>query len=220
MNLELEQYLLSHTDPEPELLRELDRESHVKLLNGRMVSGHLQGRLLVMFCRMIRPRRVLELGTFTGYSALCFAEGTSPETEIHTIESNDELEDRARNWFLRSGYSSKITLHIGDALELIPKMEGMFDLVFIDADKRDYLNYYETVLPIVSPGGFILADNTLWNGKLLGEIASNDPQSLAISKFNDYLAEDSRVEKVLLPIRDGLTLIHKKINNDGNHQTK
>ena len=175
-----------------------------------MVSGHLQGRTLVMFCRMIRPKRILEIGTFTGYSALCFAEGTEPDAEIHTMERNDELEDLAQSWFDCSGFGQKITLHIGDALDLIPRMEGLFDLVFIDADKREYIDYYEAVLPKVPSGGFVLADNTLWNGKLLEEIAQNDAQSFAISKFNDYIANDSRVEKVILPLRDGLTIIYKK----------
>lgn len=210
MNELLENYILSHIDSEPEILRQLDRDSHVKLLNARMVSGHLQGRLLVMLCRMIRPKRVLELGTFTGYSALCFAEGTDEEAEIHTIEHNDELEDMARNWFSRSEYGHKISLHIGDALELIPGLEGMFDLVFIDADKRQYMEYFEAVLPKMPSGGFLLADNTLWSGKVLGKIAGNDAQSLAVSKFNDYLAKDSRVEKIILPVRDGLTIIYKK----------
>jgi caffeoyl-CoA O-methyltransferase len=219
MDPQLEQYLLTHTDPEPELLRALSRDSHVKLLNGRMVSGHLQGRLLVMLCRMIRPRRVLEIGTFTGYSALCFAEGTEANAEIHTIESNDELEDRARSWFAQSEFGSKITLHIGDALKILPTLQGTFDLVFIDADKREYLAYYEALLPLVKPDGFLLADNTLWDGKVLSDIAPNDTQSLAISEFNDYLAKDSRIEKMILPIRDGLTLIHKKKKN-GHHQTK
>jgi len=206
----LEQYILSHIDSEPEILRQLNRDSHVKLLNGRMVSGHLQGRLLVMLCHMIRPRRILELGTFTGYSALCFAEGTGEDAEIHTIEHNDELEDMARSWFDRSLYGHKINLHVGDALELIPQLAGTFDMVFIDADKRQYIDYFEAVLPKVRNGGFILADNTLWSGKVLGDIARNDYQSLAVSKFNDYIAKDSRVEKVLLPLRDGLTLIYKK----------
>jgi len=210
MNELLENYILSHIDSEPELLRQLERDSHVKLLNARMVSGHLQGRLLVMLCRMIRPKRVLELGTFTGYSALCFAEGTDEDAEIHTIEHNDELEDIARGWFSRSEYGHKISLHIGDALELIPGLEGMFDLVFIDADKRQYMEYFEAVLPKMPSGGFLLADNTLWSGKVLGKIAGNDAQSLAVSKFNDYLAKDSRVEKIILPVRDGLTIIYKK----------
>lgn len=210
MNAKLEHYLLDHTDPEPALLQELSRDSQARLLNGRMVSGHLQGRLLVMICRMIQPKRVLELGTFTGYSALCFAEGTETDAEIHTIEINDELEDQARYWFGRSEFGSKIQLHVGDALQLIPEMRGLFDLAFIDSDKRDYKACYETVLKKVRPGGFILADNTLWGEKILTEIEPNDVQSLAIIEFNDYLAKDSRVEKVLLPLRDGLTLIHKK----------
>ncbi|HET9570243.1 MAG TPA: O-methyltransferase [Bacteroidales bacterium] len=211
MNAELEQYLLDHTDPEPALLQELSRDTHVRFLNSRMVSGHLQGRLLVMLCQMIQPQKVLELGTFTGYSALCFAEGTSEDAEIHTFEINDELEDQARYWFNRSALGHKIRLHIGDALKLIPLMDETFDLAFIDADKRDYKACYETVLPKIRPGGFILADNTLWGGKILSEIEPNDAQSLAIIEFNDYLANDSRVEKVLLPLRDGLTIIHKKL---------
>lgn len=175
-----------------------------------MVSGHLQGRLLVMLCRMIHPKRVLELGTFTGYSALCFAEGTDEDAEIHTIERNDELEGMAKSWFSRSEYGHKVNLHIGDALKLIPMMEGFFDLVFIDADKRQYIEYYEAVLPKVQSGGFILADNVFWSGKILREIAPNDTQSIAVSNFNDYIAKDSRVEKIILPIRDGLTIIYKK----------
>lgn len=210
MTVELDHYLLEHTDPEPDLLKELSRDTHVRLLNGRMVSGHVQGRLLVMLCRMIQPKKVLELGTFTGYSALCFAEGTAEDAQIHTIEINDELEDQARYWFSRSAHGHKIVLHIGDALEIIPSMEDDFDLAFIDSDKRDYKACYETVLTKVRKGGFILVDNTLWGGKILTEIAPNDAQSLAIIEFNNYLAKDSRVEKVLLPLRDGLTLIHKK----------
>jgi len=210
MNELLEKYLSSHIDPEPEILQQLNRDTQVNLLNGRMVSGHFQGRLMVMLCRMIRPKRILELGTFTGYSALCFAEGMDPDAELHTIEHNDELEDLAKSWFSRSEYGSRINLHIGDALELIPQMEGLFDLVFIDADKRQYLEYYEAVFPKVKSGGFILADNTLWSGKVLKKIAPNDAQSLAVSKFNDYIANDSRIEKIILPIRDGLTIIYKK----------
>ncbi len=210
MNADLEQYLLDHTDPEPALLQELSRDTHVRILNGRMVSGHLQGRLLVMLCRMIQPKIVLELGTFTGYSALCFAEGTADDAQIHTIEINDEIEEQARFWFSQSEFGHKIRMHIGDALQLVPLMAETFDLAFIDSDKRDYKACYETVLPKVRPGGFILVDNTLWGGKILDEIAPNDAQTLAIIEFNDYLANDLRVEKVLLPLRDGLTLIHKK----------
>lgn len=210
MNAELENYLLTHSDPEPTLLQELSRDTHVRLLNGRMVSGHLQGRLLVMLCRMIRPKKVLELGTFTGYSALCFAEGTEEDAEIHTIEINDELEDTINHWLSLSEFGNKVKLHIGEALQVLPTLEGSFDLAFIDSDKRDYKACYEAVLPRIRSGGFILADNTLWGEKILSEITPNDAQSLAIIEFNDYLANDSRVEKVLLPLRDGLTLIHKK----------
>jgi caffeoyl-CoA O-methyltransferase len=210
MNAELEHYLLDHTDSEPALLQELSRDTQSRLLNGRMVSGHLQGRLLVMLCRMIQPKKVLELGTFTGYSALCFAEGTAEDAEIHTIEINDELEDQAKHWFNRSEFGHKIRMHIGDALQLLPLLDETFDLAFIDSDKRDYKACYEAVMFKVRTGGFILVDNTLWGGKILAEIAPNDAQSLAILEFNDYLANDSRVEKVLLPLRDGLTLIYKK----------
>jgi len=206
----LEQYILDHSDEEPALLRQLDRETKAKILNGRMVSGHLQGRLLVMLCRMIRPGKILELGTFTGYSAICLAEGTDSDTEIHTVEHNDELEELIRHWFKQSGYEKKIHLHLGEALDIIPGLEGPFDLVFLDVDKRDYQACFDAVFPKVSSGGFILADNTLWGGKILQSIASNDTQSFAISNFNDYIAKDSRLEKVLLPIRDGLTLIRKK----------
>jgi len=210
MDLELEQYLLSHIDEEPEILRQLDRDTKVRFLNARMVSGHLQGRILVMLCRMINPERVLEIGTFTGYSAICLAEGTAENAEVHTIELNDEMEEQINHWVDISGYSDKIRLHIGDAKDVIPSLEGQFDLVYMDHDKKEYKNCYDTVFPKVKPGGFILADNTLWSGKILGEIAPNDKQSLAISKFNDYIANDFRVEKVILPLRDGLTIIRKK----------
>jgi caffeoyl-CoA O-methyltransferase len=210
MDDSLEQYILSHIDEEPEILRQLNRNTQVNFLNGRMVSGHLQGRLLVMLTKMIKPGRVLELGTFTGYSAICFAEGTDTEAEIHTIEINEELEESILEWFDKAGVSKKIHLHIGDALDIVPKLDGLFDLAFIDLEKRDYTVCYETVFPKVKPGGFILADNTLWYGKILGEIDPGDSQSLAISKFNDYIANDSRVEKVILPLRDGLTILRKK----------
>jgi len=206
----LEQYLLDHSDEESPLLQQLSRETKLRLLNGRMISGHLQGRLLVMLCRMIRPKKVLELGTFTGYSALCLAEGTDSATEIHTIEHNDELEDTIRHWFSLSEWNNRIQLHLGEALDVIPTLQGPFDLVYLDLDKRDYQACFEAVRPLVSPGGFILVDNTLWGGKILEPIAGNDSQSLAISKFNKYIATDSELEKVMLPLRDGLTLIRKK----------
>lgn len=210
MNGSLEQYLCSHSDPEPELLQQLRRETYVRFLNPRMISGHLQGRTLVMFCRMIRPQRVLELGTFTGYSTLCLAEGCDESSEIHSVEHNDELEDHLRDWFSRSPYGSKIQMHFGEAEQVIPSLPGQFDLVFLDLDKRHYTTCYELALDKMPSGGFLLADNTLWNGKMLEEIAHNDCQALAVSEFNDYLAHDNRVEKIILPLRDGLTVVRKK----------
>lgn len=210
MDAELEHYLQTHTDLEPTLLQALSRDTQANVLNGRMVSGHLQGRLLVMLCRMIRPKKILELGTFTGYSALCFAEGSPDDAEIHTIEHNDELEGRIREWFNKSAYKEKLHVHIGNALQVVPMLEGQFDLAYIDLDKRQYQACFEVVITKVRQGGFILVDNTLWDGKVLKGIESNDAQSIAISEFNDYLAADNRVEKVILPLRDGLTLIYKK----------
>lgn len=218
MDEALEYYLSEHSDKEPVLLQQLSRETKLKLLNGRMVSGHLQGRLLVMLCRMIRPKKVLELGTFTGYSALCLAEGTDDDVEIHSVEHNDELEDIIRGWFAQSAWNHRLHLHISEALDIIPTLEGPFDLVYIDLDKRDYQACFDAVKPLVPPGGFILVDNTLWGGKILEPIAGNDAQSLAISNFNKYIANDNELEKVLLPIRDGLTLIRKKTHY-GHHQT-
>jgi caffeoyl-CoA O-methyltransferase len=210
MDAELEHYLLTHSDKEPSLLKALSRDTQANLINGRMVSGNLQGRFLVMLSRMIQPRQILELGTFTGYSALCFAEGSPEDAEIHTIEHNDELKERIQDWFDKSGFGHKITLHIGDALDVIQTFNTPFDLAFIDLDKRLYKECYEAILPLVKPGGFILIDNTLWSGKVLEEIHSNDTQSLAIFDFNNYLAADTRVEKVMIPLRDGMTLVHKK----------
>lgn len=210
MDEKLDNYLCAHSEEEPLLLQQLRRETYVKFLNPRMVSGHLQGRILVMFCKMIQAKRVLELGTFTGYSTLCFAEGTAPDAEIHSIEHNDEFEDHHKDWFARSPYGDKIKMYYGDAKELIPSLEGTFDLVFLDHDKRQYKECYELLLNKMHSGSFLLADNTLWNGKLFNEIAHNDSQSIAIAEFNDYLAKDSRVEKVMLPLRDGLTIIRKK----------
>ena len=207
----IEEYILAHIDEEPELLRQMHREAHVKLLHPTMVSGHLQGRLLKMLVQMIRPRRVLEIGTYTGYSALSMAEGLADDAELHTIEIDDEMEDFIRPYLSRSPYGKRITLHMGDALEIIPRFgEACFDLVFLDANKREYTSLYETLLPTVREGGFIVADNTLWHGKILEMPESNDWQTRGIIAFNDKLAGDSRVEKVILPLRDGLTLIRKK----------
>ena len=175
------------------------------------MSGHLQGRVLAMLCRMIRPKRILELGTYSGYSALCMAEALPADGILHTIEHDDELEDFILENINGSEFSSKIKLHIGDALEEIAKQNETFDLVFIDADKRQYTAYYEAVLPKLRVGGFILADNTLWDGKILDEeVHPNDKQTIELMHFNDFVAKDTRVEKVILPLRDGLTIIRKK----------
>lgn len=210
MTLELEEYILNHIDPEDELLASLDRDTHLYHLRPRMVSGHLQGRILKMFCRMIRPRRILELGTFTGYSALCLAEGLIEGGEVHTIEIDDEIEDFTRAHLDRSPFRDRIKLFIGDAIEIVPTLTDLYDIVFIDANKRDYLKYYELVLPKVRPEGFILADNTLWDGKVITDPHSHDAQTIGIERFNDFIAGDSRVEKVILPLRDGLTILWKK----------
>lgn len=206
---QLEEYILAHIDAEPPMLRKLNRDTHLFHLYARMCSGHLQGRILSMLTHMIRPRQVLELGTFTGYSALCFAEGMTDEAVLHTIEIDDESEDFIRQRFEASPYAERMHLHIGDALEIIPTIEGEFDLVFIDANKRNYIEYYELVLPRVSKGGFIFADNTLWDGKVVDEHSKQDAQTRGILDFNAHVARDNRVEKVILPLRDGLTLIRK-----------
>ncbi len=207
---ELEDYILAHIDPEGETLAKLDRDTHLYHLRPRMCSGHLQGRLLKMFVRMAAPRRILELGTFTGYSALCLAEGLAEDGELHTIEIDDELEDFIRTHLSQSPYGSRITLHIGDARDVLAQIDQMFDLVFIDANKRQYCEYYDLVFDHVTPGGFILADNTLWDGKVVEPGKKIDAQTQGILDFNDKVAHDPRVEKVILPLRDGLTIIYKK----------
>ena len=221
----LDDYILRHIDPESEYMHKLWRATQLHLLYGRMASGHLQGRLLKMLVQMIRPKRVLEIGTYSGYSGLCIAEGlqaisadfaaeTATEGEkrlphLHTIEINDEQEDFTLPWFQNSPYADFITMHIGDAMEVIPKLGLMFDMAFVDGDKRRYVDYYELVLQHLNSGGYILADNTLWDGHVL-ETDTHDPQTLGIQAFNDHVAADERVEKVILPLRDGLTIIRKK----------
>lgn len=211
MQEELEQYILDHIDAEGEELSSLNRETHLYHLRPRMCSGHLQGRMLKMFVRMIRPKNILELGTFTGYSALCLAEGLADDScQLHTIEIDDELEDFIRSHFSKSRLSNRVNLHIGDACEILPKIDKTFDLVFMDANKREYCEYYNLVFDHVSEGGFIIADNTLWDGKVIDWGKKLDAQTEGILKFNDMVAADCRVEKVIVPLRDGLTLIYKK----------
>ena len=206
----MEKYILEHIDKEPELLKKLNRDAHVNLLRSRMLSGHLQGRTLKMFCRMIRPKRALEIGTYAGYSALCLAEALDDDAVLHTIEINDELEDFIRGYFNQSEFGSKIKLHIGDAFDIIPKLDETFDLVFIDGDKREYSKYFDLVFDKVSPGGFIIADNTLWDGKVLHRPHPNDEQTIGILQFNDMIAKNTETEKIILPLRDGMTIVYKR----------
>jgi len=206
----IEDYILSHIDEEGEILKQLNRDAHVNLLKPRMLSGHLQGRMLKMFCRMMQPRYILEIGTYTAYATLCLAEGAADDAEIHTIEVNDELEDFIMKYLYQSKLKDKIHLHIGDAMQIIPTIDCTFDLVFIDANKRHYIEYYDIIFDKVRPGGLIIADNTLWDGHVLETPKSSDKQTIGIQNFNDYIAKDDRVEKVILPVRDGLTLIWKK----------
>lgn len=208
----LDEYIRSHIDPEGDYLHRLYRDTQLRLSYGQMACGHVQGRLLKMFTRMVQPRLAVELGTFSGYSALCIAEGLEDGAVLHTFEIYDEQEDFTRPWIEGSDYADKIRLHIGDALQLIPEM-GLtdIDLAFVDADKRHYVDFYEMLLPRVRKGGFIIADNTLWYGHVVEEkTRESDQQTLGIKAFNDLLANDDRVEKVIVPVRDGLTIIRKK----------
>ena len=208
--MSLDDYILNHIDPEGEYLHALWRDTQLKLSYGQMASGHLQGRLLKMLVEMIRPRRVIELGTFSGYSALSMAEGLPEGAELHTIEVYDENEDFLRRWIGGSPWADRIHLHIGDALDIIPTLGDRWDLAFVDADKREYVKYYEMLLPRMNPGGFILADNTLWYGRITEEARASDLQTRGLQEFNDLVANDPRVEKVILPLRDGLSIIRKR----------
>ncbi len=206
----IDDYILQHIEPEPDYLYRLWRATNIYTIHGRMVSGHLQGRLLKMLVRMIRPRNVLEIGTFSGYSAISMAEGLDEDGRLYTFEINDEMEDFTRPWIEGSEVADKITFIIGDALVEAPKLDIQFDLAFMDGDKRTYRDCYEMVMRILCPGGFILADNTLWDGHVVDKAYDNDKQTQGIESFNDYIARDDRVEQVILPLRDGLTLIRKK----------
>jgi len=204
-----ETYILSHIDEEDKQLTELYRKAHIRLLRPRMLSGHLQGRILKMLVRMHRPQRILEIGTYTGYATLCLAEGLPEGGEIHTVEIDDEMEDFIREQFDQSPFKNKIRLHIGDVRKIIFGLEGEFDMVYIDGDKRDYCEYYDCVFDRVRSGGVILADNTLWNKKVWEEPPLNDKQTLGIVRFNEKIKNDKRIEKIILPLRDGLTVIYK-----------
>lgn len=212
MNTELERYLLAHIDAEGNYLYRLYRATNIHTVHGRMASGHLQGRLLKMLVEMIRPKNVLEVGTFSGYSAICMAEGLGEDGRLYTFEINDEMEDFTRPWIENSAVASKIHFIIGNANVEAPKLNVVFDMAFIDGDKRTYIETYETVLKLLRTGGFILADNTLWDGHVIDPHYQQDAQTQGIAQFNDFIAQDARVEKVILPIRDGLTIIRKKLN--------
>ena len=205
----LEEYIECHIDPEPDYLYQLWRATNIHMLHGRMASGHLQGRLLKMLVTMIRPRNILEVGTFSGYSAICLAEGLEEGGMVYTFEINDEQEDFTRPWIEQSPVADKIRFIIGDAVQEAPKLGVTFDMVFIDGDKRTYRETYEMALTILRKGGYVLADNTLWDGHVVDGAYACDPQTQGIETFNDYVLHDNRVEQVILPLRDGLTLIRK-----------
>jgi len=206
----IEAFTLSHSQEEPAVLKDLNRETNAKVLMPRMLSGHLQGRALSMISKMIQPKRILEIGTYTGYSAICFSEGLTPDGILHTIDVNEELETMVRKYFKLAGVEQKIKYHIGDAMKIIPSLNETFDLVFIDADKVNYSNYYDLVFDKVRSGGFIIADNVLWSGKILDEPSKMDVDTKAIVAYSKKIHQDDRVEHVLFPIRDGLMIARKK----------
>ena len=210
--MDILEYIEQHSTPESEALRQIVHTTHIEMINPRMMSGHIQGRVLSMFSQMIRPQRILELGTFTAYSTLCLAEGLADDGMLVTLEHNDELEDMILRNLALSPLGEKVQLVIGDAMEWLAAQSAdlLYDLVFIDADKREYSAYLDAVLPLVRPGGWILADNTLWDGHIIEEAYDKDKQTLALRAFNDKVAQDERLEKVILPLRDGLTIIRKK----------
>ena len=203
---ELEDYAALHSENEPELLAALNRETHQKILQPRMLSGHFQGRVLSMIAKLVNPQHILEIGTFTGYATLSLAEGLRKDGTLDTIDNNEELYDFQKKYFDRSQWSTQITQHLGKALEIIPTLNKKFDLVFIDADKENYPNYFKMVVPLMNKGGIILSDNVLWSGKVLEPVKANDKSTKVLLEYNLLLKEDPRVETVLLPIRDGLTV--------------
>ena len=212
--MSIEEYIRAHIDKEPEHLYNLYRATNIELLHGRMASGHLQGRLLKMLVKMIRPKNILEIGTFAGYSAICLAEGLEEGGKVYTFEINDEQEDFTRPWIESSAMADRIEFIIGDAIEQAPRLGVEFDMAFIDGDKRTYIESYEMVMQVLRQGGFILADNTLWDEHVVDPQYAKDAQTRGILQFNDHVAADDRVEKVILTLRDGLTLIRKKDTPD------
>lgn len=203
---ELESYAENHSQPEPPLLAELNRETHQKILQPRMLSGHLQGRVLSVLSKIIHPENILEIGTYTGYATLCLAEGLREHGTIDTLDNNEELFDFQRKYFDKSNWGAQIFQHLGNALEIIPNLSKKYDLVFIDADKENYANYFDLVVPMMNKGGIILSDNVLWSGKILEPVKPNDKSTISLLAYNEKINSDPRVETVLLPIRDGLTV--------------
>lgn len=206
---ELEQYILDHTSPEDELLQHLNRQTHLKILRPRMLSGHLQGQILYMLCQMIRPTNILEIGTFTGYSALCMAKALNTNGRLDTIEINDELTPFIQSFLNKTELKNKINLIIGSAISIIPTLENSYDLIFIDGDKRQYPQYYELAYSKLRSGGFMFADNILWDGKVIQPLDPNDDYTKGVLDFNTLVKNDTRVEQVILPIRDGISIIRK-----------
>jgi len=206
----IDKYVVNHSEDEPELLQQLTRETYQKILQPRMLSGHYQGRVLSMISKLINPKKILEIGTYTGYSAICLAEGMQESGELHTIDINEELFDFQRKYFDKSGFGEQIIQHLGNALDIIPKLDKTFDLVFIDADKENYTNYFHAIVDKLNSGGIILSDNVLWSGKVLDtKFKKEDTSTPALIEYNKLLKEDLRIETVLLPIRDGLTISRK-----------
>jgi len=209
ISTELDNYIVSHSEDEPELLQQLNRETNQKVLQPRMLSGHYQGRVLSMISKILNPKTILEIGTYTGYSAICLAEGLQEEGILHTIDHNEELHDFQRKYFDRSGYGKQIIQHTGDAHDIISKLDMTFDLVFMDADKENYVNYFHAIIEKLKPGAVILSDNVLWSGKVLEPLKPDDEATKGIIAYNTLLKTDKRIKTVILPIRDGLTVSRK-----------
>lgn len=210
MDKNLDKYIHDHSSPEDKVLEDLYRQTNLYMVNPNMVSGHLQGKLLEMISYMIQPDRILEIGTYTGYSAICLSRGLKGGGQLHTIEVNDELHEMSSRYFALAGVADKVTLHIGRAQEVVPSLAFRFDLVFIDGDKREYCEYFNLVFEKVREGGFIIADNVLWGGKIEDKDAMKDPQTKGVIEFNEMIRKDQRVEKIVLPLRDGIMIIRKK----------
>jgi predicted O-methyltransferase YrrM len=206
----LDNYVTAHSEDEPELLQQLNRETYQKILQPRMLSGHYQGRVLSMISKLVSPKTILEIGTYTGYSALCLAEGLQTDGELHTIDINEELFDFQRRYFDASGFGKQIHQHLGNALDIIPQLDKTFDLVFIDADKENYSNYFHAVIDKINPGSIILSDNVLWSGKVIEKLDPEDTSTKALIEYNKLLKADNRVETLMLPVRDGLSFCRKK----------